>query len=89
MVEFVLGSDPNSGKQTNLPTLVDNGANLTFSFPHNAAAVAEYNVAVQTSTDLVRWTTQSAGTESGGIYTKVIPKNGATKMFARLNVIPK
>jgi len=89
MVEFVLGSDPASGKETNLPTLVDNGASLTFSFPHNAASVAEYDIVVQTSTDLVTWTTQSAGTESGGIYTKVIPKGGVTKMFARLNVIPK
>ena len=89
MVEFVLGSDPGSGKPTNLPTLVDNGTTLTFSFPHNAASVAEYNVAVQTSTDLVHWITQSAGTESGGIYTKVISKGGATTMFARLNVLPK
>jgi len=89
MVEFVLGSDPTAGKATNLPTLLDNGTSLTFSFPHNAASVAEYDVAVETSTDLVIWTPQSAGTESAGIYTKVIPKNGATKLFARLSVMPK
>ena len=89
MVEFVLGSDPTKSTTSNLPTAVVSGSNLTFSFPHNANSTAEYNVAVETSTDLVTWTTQSAGTESGGVYTKVIPTSGAAKMFARLHVTKK
>jgi hypothetical protein len=89
MVEFVLGTDPTKGTTSNLPSAVLSGSNLTFSFPHNPDSVAEYNVAVQTSTDLVTWTTQSAGTESGGVYTKVIPTAGTAKMFARLLVTKK
>ncbi len=89
MVEFVLNSDPSSATAQNLPTVTENTSNLTFSFPHNAASVAEYNVTVQTSTDLVNWSNASAGTENAGTYTKVIAKNGAAKLFARLQVTSK
>jgi len=89
MVEFVLNSDPSSATAQNLPTVTENSSNLTFSFTHNAASVAEYNVTVQTSTDLVNWSNASAGTENAGFYTKVIAKNGAAKLFARLQVTSK
>jgi len=90
MVKFVLGANPNSGSNAQfLPTAVPDATNLTFSFPHNAASMAEYDVAVDTSTDLLNWTPAPAGTESGGRYTTVILKNGAPKLFTRLRVTQK
>ncbi len=90
MVKFALGANPNSGSDAQfLPTAVSGPTNLTFSFPHNPASVAEYDVAVDTSTDLLSWTSAPAGTESGGIYTTVIPKNGVPSLFARLRVTKK
>ncbi len=87
MVKFVLGdTSPASGAPPPLPTASLTGGNLVFSFPYNSASASQFSVAVQTSTDLVNWTTRSAGTVSGGTYTLTIPVGSVPTLFARLLV---
>ncbi len=98
-IEFILGGNPTSPNDAQLPTVAATGANLVFSFNrHNTSP--ELTVTVETSTDLADWSTnylvapetpgvtisEGTGPDGSDVITVTIPKDAATARFARLAV---
>ncbi|BCU76793.1 autotransporter-associated beta strand repeat-containing protein [Luteolibacter sp. LG18] len=91
-IEFVLGTEPGIAS-AGLPTVQENGSNLVFTFRRTTQSIS-MNPHVETSESLAggTWTevTDGIAVQPDGvdaeIVTVTIPKNGRTKLFARLAV---
>lgn len=98
LTEFVLDGNPSISSTAILPTAVLNAATADFSFKRRDDSEAGTAVVVQYSTDLQTWTDISIGatsaapvtiTENGAAPDDVlvlIPRNSATRLYARLKV---
>ncbi len=103
-VEYVIGGDPRISSQAGRPVSSVSGGNLVFSFNRvDSSETPDATLSVQTSSDLVDWTTSpsySVGADtvssSSGVVVAENGSNsdlitvtipGAAKRFARLSVI--
>ena len=66
LAEFVLGGNPLSASSTPAPVIARNGSDLTFTYDVKTAALAQFSVRAETTSDLAgTWTPVTHG--SGGV----------------------
>ncbi|MCW1912741.1 autotransporter-associated beta strand repeat-containing protein [Luteolibacter sp. GHJ8] len=97
ILEYVLGGDPRIGNGSVAPTQQINGANFVVSFSRNDDSEADANLTLEWNTDLgATWNQITIpGATAGNVtvvengaspdtITVTIPRNGNTRMYARL-----
>ena len=98
LLEFALGGTPLSAASAPAPVLARNGANLTLTFDVKTAALTQFDVSAELTSDLVTWATAVHGTS--GVTIVSTPLDGSTnrvvvtfpagpaRTFARVRVSP-
>ena len=96
LVKFALGGDPTVAGSTALPTVAKSGANLTFTYDVENAALADFDIGAESSTDLATWTPAVHGTGGVSIITSPVDAGttrvvvtmpaSAPRLFIRLRI---
>ena len=76
LIKFALGGDPQVAGSTPSPELVASGAELSFAYTLNLAALVEHTVVAEVSPDLVSWSPSVHG--AGGVTITQTPLDATT-----------